>query len=239
MSIYRSFRRRIQEPPRRKIVLVGDGACGKTCLVMVFKQGIFLDRYIPTIFETYAVNFKLDNQPIELGVWDNAGQEGYERLRALSYRNTDVVLLCFGIDSPVSLENVKKWAQEVRESCPLAPIFLIGNKVDLRNNFDSVDEIPVQEDQAKQVAQMIGARAYIECSAQTKEGVNEVFELVARTAFAVNPKKKKVTSARCLRAIRRFARQIVGRLNRRSTRHQKTGHETTYEKAESIGSIKC
>lgn len=66
---------------------------------------------------------------VELALWDTAGQEDYDRLRPLSYPDTDVILMCFSIDSPDSLENIpEKWTPEVRHFCPNVPIILVGNK---------------------------------------------------------------------------------------------------------------
>lgn len=57
------------------------------------------------------------------------GQEDYDRLRPLSYPDTDVILMCFSIDSPDSLENIpEKWSPEVRHFCPNVPVILVGNK---------------------------------------------------------------------------------------------------------------
>lgn len=51
---------------------------------------------------------------VELALWDTAGQEDYDRLRPLSYPDTDVILMCFSVDSPDSLENIpEKWTPEV------------------------------------------------------------------------------------------------------------------------------
>lgn len=68
-------------------------------------------------------------------MWDTAGQEDYDRLRPLSYPDTDVILMCFSVDSPDSLENIpEKWTPEVKHFCPNVPIILVGNKKDLRND---------------------------------------------------------------------------------------------------------
>lgn len=64
---------------------------------------------------------------VELALWDTAGQEDYDRLRPLSYPDTDVILMCFSIDSPDSLENIpEKWTPEVKHFCPNVPIILVG-----------------------------------------------------------------------------------------------------------------
>ncbi|KAI2518453.1 ras homolog family member C [Homo sapiens] len=118
---------------RKKLVIVGDGACGKTCLLIVFSKDQFPEVYVPTVFENYIADIEVDGKQVELALWDTAGQEDYDRLRPLSYPDTDVILMCFSIDSPDSLENIpEKWTPEVKHFCPNVPIILVGNKKDLR-----------------------------------------------------------------------------------------------------------
>merc|ERR1719198_866554 len=77
----------------------------------------------------------VDGKPINLGLWDTAGQEDYDRLRPLSYPQTDVFLICFSVISEASLKNVKsKWAPEINNHCPGTPIVLVGTKADLRDD---------------------------------------------------------------------------------------------------------
>ncbi|GCB62296.1 hypothetical protein scyTo_0004227 [Scyliorhinus torazame] len=90
---------------RKKLVIVGDGACGKTCLLIVFSKDQFPEVYVPTVFENYVADIEVDGKQVELALWDTAGQEDYDRLRPLSYPDTDVILMCFSIDSPDSLGN--------------------------------------------------------------------------------------------------------------------------------------
>uniref|UniRef100_A0A1I7T1P4 Ras-like GTP-binding protein Rho1 n=1 Tax=Caenorhabditis tropicalis TaxID=1561998 RepID=A0A1I7T1P4_9PELO len=166
---------------RKKLVIVGDGACGKTCLLIVFSKDQFPDVYVPTVFENYVADIEVDGKQVELALWDTAGQEDYDRLRPLSYPDTDVILMCFSIDSPDSLENIpEKWTPEVRHFCPNVPIILVGNKRDLRSDPQTVRELakmkqePVKPEQGRAIAEQIGAFAYLECSAKTKDGIREV-----------------------------------------------------------------
>jgi len=175
-----------QNPIRRKLVIVGDGACGKTSLLCSFALGEFPKEYQPTIFENYVAEIRLDGKPVQLALWDTAGQEEYERLRPLSYSKSHVILIAFAIDTPDSLENVTvKWIEEVRTICgPTIPILLVGCKADLRPPPNSPNSNQyVSRAQAERVAQEIGARAYKECSALKIEGVDDVFEAATRASM--------------------------------------------------------
>ncbi|XP_065066546.1 ras-like GTP-binding protein RHO [Rhopilema esculentum] len=183
---------------RKKLVIVGDGACGKTCLLIVFSKDQFPEVYVPTVFENYVADIEVDGKQVELALWDTAGQEDYDRLRPLSYPDTDVILMCFSIDAPDSLDNIpEKWTPEVKHFCPNVPIILVGNKKDIRNDeaikreLTRMKQEPVKPEQGKVMADNIGAFAYLECSAKTKEGVREVFEMATRAALQVKKKKTK------------------------------------------------
>jgi Ras-related C3 botulinum toxin substrate 1 len=146
-----------------KFVVVGDGAVGKTCVLVSYSSNAFPYDYIPTVFDkypprlkfsffiykevylipsSYAVNVMVDGKVYNLGLWDTAGQEDYDRLRPLSYPQTDVFLLCFSCVSPNSYNNVRdKWATEVRHYCPDAPIVLVCTKTDMRSEKQVLGEL--------------------------------------------------------------------------------------------------
>jgi len=189
------------EPPlRRKLCIVGDGACGKTCLLIVFSKGTFPELYVPTVFENYVAEVDIDGRCVELALWDTAGQEDYDRLRPLSYPDSHVILICFAVDSPDSLDNVQeKWISEVKHFCPELPIILVGCKQDLRTDRKTIEDLrrvgqrPVRPEEGAAVAQKIGATRYLECSAKENNGVREVFEYATRAALLSRRKHKKCT----------------------------------------------
>jgi len=183
---------------RKKLVIVGDGACGKTCLLIVFSKDQFPEVYVPTVFENYVADIEVDGKQVELALWDTAGQEDYDRLRPLSYPDTDVILMCFSIDSPDSLENIpEKWTPEVKHFCPNVPIILVGNKRDLRYDNSTIHELqkmkqePVKTEEGRAMSEKISAFSYLECSAKTKDGVREVFETATKAALEVKKNKGK------------------------------------------------
>ncbi|KAL1989397.1 hypothetical protein VTN96DRAFT_159 [Rasamsonia emersonii] len=182
---------------RRKLVIIGDGACGKTSLLSVFTLGYFPTHYVPTVFENYVTDCRVDGRSVQLALWDTAGQEDYERLRPLAYSKAHVLLIGFAVDTPDSLENVRhKWIEEANERCPGVPIILVGLKKDLREDPVAIEEMRkkslrfVTPKEGSDTAAQIGARKYLECSSLTGEGVDDVFEAATRAALLTFDKQR-------------------------------------------------
>jgi len=160
----------------------------------------FPEDYIPTVFDNYVVNLTAGDQTIELGLWDTAGQEEYDRLRPLSYANANVFLVCFSVTNPVSCENVtSKWYPEVIHFCPDVPQILVGTKLDLRGDaatmekLKSLQQSPISTDQGQDLAKKIKAIKYLECSAKTGENLKTVFDEAVKAVLFAPKKKKKCT----------------------------------------------
>jgi len=180
---------------RKKLVLVGDGGSGKTSLLMVRTQQYFPEKYIPTVFENHTTIVEYKKKSILLSLWDTAGQADYDRLRPLSYPETDVVMILFAVSEPVQLHHViDKWSPEVQHFCPGIPVLLVGNKTDLRDDPATIEalakngEAPVTTAQGLKMAERIKAK-YFETCCKTNSGIDEVFEAVAK--YACKPRSNR------------------------------------------------
>ena len=179
-----------------KCVFVGDGAVGKTCMLISYTTNKFPTDFVPTVFDNYQATVMIYGRPILLGLWDTAGPEDYDRLRPLSYPNTDVFIVCYSINSPNSLENVgKKWVPEIRHHCPDAPFVLVGTKADLRNDTYALEKMKakgvkvslVDPARAEEKGGELGAARVMECSAKTQAGLKEVFDEAIKVVLNVGP----------------------------------------------------
>ncbi|KAH8824698.1 P-loop containing nucleoside triphosphate hydrolase protein [Flagelloscypha sp. PMI_526] len=194
-----------------KCVVVGDGAVGKTCLLISYTTNKFPSEYVPTVFDNYAVTVMIGEDPYTLGLFDTAGsrpyslscQEDYDRLRPLSYPQTDVFLVCFSVTSPASFENVKeKWFPEVHHHCPGVPCLIVGTQVDLRDDSSVIEKLarqkqrPVTGDQGERLARELGAVKYVECSALTQKGLKNVFD--EAIVAALEPPVVKKNKTKCV-----------------------------------------
>jgi len=175
-----------------KCVVVGDGAVGKTSLLISYTRNAFPDDYVPTVFDNYNADVLFNGKPITLGLWDTAGQEDYDQLRPLSYPMTDVFLVCFSIISKTSFQNVEeRWIPELKQHEPDTPIVLCGLKADLRDDPQTNSPGAKREEVSKAAGQALAKElgvSYRECSALTQEGLKSVFEEVIRTGLT--PKRE-------------------------------------------------
>ncbi|VEU24349.1 DEKNAAC105608 [Brettanomyces naardenensis] len=175
-----------------KCVVVGDGAVGKTSLLISYTTNQFPEDYVPTVFDNYSANVLVDNEKVTINLWDTAGQEEYDRLRPLSYTQTDIFLICFSVVEPSSFSNVKtKWIPEIRHHTPKDTlVLLVGTKSDLREDPHVLDQLeengvkPISSEEADQLARDMGCVGYLECSAASQQGVREVFESAIKSVIS-------------------------------------------------------
>ncbi|KAF4790508.1 Rho-related GTP-binding protein RhoF [Turdus rufiventris] len=181
-----------------KVVIVGDGGCGKTSLLMVYAKGSFPEQYAPSVFEKYTTSVAVGKKEVTLNLYDTAGQEDYDRLRPLSYQNTNVVLICYDVMNPTSYDNVAaKWYPEVNHFCRGVPLVLIGCKTDLRKDKEQLRKLraarqePITYSQGEAACKEINAEIYLECSAKCRENIENVFKEATTIALSAMKKAKR------------------------------------------------
>lgn len=191
---------------RRKLVIVGTGGTGKTCLLMVYARNYYPTEYIPTVFENYVTEMHLEKKIVDLALWDTAGQEDYDRLRPLSYPDTDIAVICYSVDDRRSFEQVmSKWAPEVDHFCEGVPKLLVGLKADTRTAAMAASEESakfVSAEEGQELAYKIGAYRFIECSAKQRDNVDVVFETAVK---AIWDREKRLNRNRRRQALKKIA----------------------------------
>jgi small GTP-binding protein len=156
-----------------KLVVVGDGAVGKTCLLVVYAKGSFPTEYVPTVFENYKCKVTVSSVEYNIQLWDTTGQEELEAVRTLSYPNTNVFILCYSVADRTSYDNVKnKWVVEIKQHVKDAAFLLVGTKSDLRATADS----PLTAEDGRALQAQIGALDFLECSTMKCDGIKDVFD---------------------------------------------------------------
>ena len=142
---------------------------------------------------------------MEVELWDTAGQEDFDRLRPLTYPETDAVIACFSITNPDSYQNViEKWIPEVKYFLPKTPIILAGTKRDLRNDQKTIEKLksrnlkPLTFQDGCLLANQVGAYGYCECSSRLNEGVYQVFSMAIESSSKYKKKTLNETNKFCL-----------------------------------------
>ncbi|XP_059089420.1 cell division control protein 42 homolog [Tigriopus californicus] len=169
-----------------KCVFLGDGAVGKTSLIVSYTINGYPNEYVPTAIDTYDATVTVDDRPVKLEICDTPGQDDFNSLRPLAYPHTDVFLLCFSVVEPSSFLNIReKWVPELKRTHPkgrMPPVILIGTQSDLRGDAQATAqlarqaEVPVTEAEARKLAAQVGCVCYIESSALTQSNLKEVFD---------------------------------------------------------------
>lgn len=188
---------------KKKLVCVGDGGCGKTCMLLSYTTGKWPEEWIPTVFDNYVCDMRFEKKIVEMSLWDTAGQADYDRLRPLAYPDSDVILICFALDDRGTFTNLMdKWYPEVKHFCEHVPILLVGCKSDLRDAavYRNYPHPPppgsklVTTEEGQAMADRMGAK-YVECSAKDRQSMKEVFYTSLKACMN---KKKMIRKKVCL-----------------------------------------
>jgi small GTP-binding protein len=194
-----------------KIVLVGDGTVGKTCLIRKYIEDIFTNEYKPTICDTYSAQLKIGT--VKVNFFDVAGQEDYERVRASFYPDTDLFIILYAVNNLTSFYNIrnywlpelitktekKEYKFEIGKTGLDKPCILVATKIDVRNyaeyfNYKNIVEKCVSKEMGENLAKELGCK-FVECSSFTGDGIS----LVVDTAIdALEEMKEGSKNKKCI-----------------------------------------
>jgi small GTP-binding protein len=162
-------------------------------------------QYIPNVHDNYSAYVPTDGRNFNVSFWDVPGREENGRLRPLSYPETDFFILCFSIDNPKSLQNLKDvWVPEYEKLCTTAAKILVGNKEDKRNDPTSIEKMKeknlkfVEENEAIEMQKELGAFAYLQTSAWTHVNVDEIVDQCLKFYLKEKLKETKKPSKDCI-----------------------------------------
>ncbi|KAL3873241.1 hypothetical protein ACJMK2_036381 [Sinanodonta woodiana] len=160
--------------------LVGDGMVGKTSLARILMKKMLPEKYVATVFDNFTGSQWVAGDKHTVSMFDTTGQQEYEELRAFTYKESVVIVVCYSVVDRESFFSVREyWLPEIQKHIGgenKKPIILVATQTDLRNKNGCDIDKPVSTSEGEQLAKDIGAEEFIECSVVNKEGVSEVLE---------------------------------------------------------------
>lgn len=168
-----------------KIVVLGSGGVGKSALTVQFVQGIFVEKYDPTIEDSYRKQVEVDGQQCMLEILDTAGTEQFTAMRDLYMKNGQGFVLVYSITAQSTfndLQDLREQILRVKDENDV-PMVLVGNKCDLE------EERVVQKDHGIGLSRQFNC-AFMESSAKAKINVNDIFYDLVRQVNKKSPEKK-------------------------------------------------
>ncbi|XP_052779089.1 ras-related protein Rap-1 isoform X1 [Mya arenaria] len=169
-----------------KLVVLGSGGVGKSALTVQFVQGIFVEKYDPTIEDSYRKQVEVDGQQCMLEILDTAGTEQFTAMRDLYMKNGQGFLLVYSITAQSTFNDLQDLREQILrvKDTDEVPMILVGNKCDLE------DERVVGKDQGQSLS-VQWASAFLETSAKAKINVNEIFNDLVRMINKKEPGNRK------------------------------------------------
>lgn len=157
-----------------KMLVIGDSAVGKTCLLERYSDNTFSYSHISTIGVDFKLkSFQRDGKIVKLQIWDTAGQERFRSMISFYYRGAHGIMLVYDRTNLESFQNLKHWIRDLRKYCSEnVELILVGNKSDLK------EEIVISSSEAREFAQAENIKYVIESSAKNGENVEKAFELL-------------------------------------------------------------
>jgi len=173
--------------PDYKIVVLGSGGVGKSALTVQFVQGIFVEKYDPTIEDSYRKPVEVDNQQYMLEILDTAGKEQFTAMRDLYMKNGQGFVLVYSIIAQSTFNDLPDLREQILrvKDCDSVPMVLVGNKCDLQ------DQRVITQEQGEALARKFNNCTFLESSAKTKVNYHQIFHDLIRQINRADPGKKE------------------------------------------------
>ncbi|KAL3869804.1 hypothetical protein ACJMK2_042439 [Sinanodonta woodiana] len=152
-----------------KVVVVGNGAVGKSSMIQRYCKGIFTKDYKKTIGVDFLERqIEVNNEEVRLMLWDTAGQEEFDAITKAYYRGAQACVLAFSVVDRDSFEAIESWKRKVEAEVGEISMVIVQNKIDM------IDEACIQPEEAENLAKKLRLRFY---NTSVKENINvdEVF----------------------------------------------------------------
>lgn len=172
-----------------KIVVLGSGGVGKSAMTVQFVQGVFVEKYDPTIEDSYRKTFELEGKQYMLEILDTAGTEQFTAMRDLYMKDGEGFILMYSIISASTFSDMKGIYEQIQrvKDKDQVPVVLCGNKSDLE------EQRVISKQEGKSLAKEFGNCCFMESSARTTLNVRELFfELVKQIERETQNDKNKL-----------------------------------------------
>jgi Ras-related protein Rap-1A/Ras-related protein Rap-1B len=169
-----------------KLVVLGSGGVGKSALTVQFVQGIFVEKYDPTIEDSYRKQVEIDGTQCMLEILDTAGTEQFTAMRDLYMKNGQGFVLVYSIIAQSTFNDLPDLREQILrvKDKDEVPMVLVGNKCDLQ------DQRVITTEQGEDLARKFGC-AFLEASAKTRVNVDQIFHDLIRQINKLSPPPKK------------------------------------------------
>jgi small GTP-binding protein len=166
----------VTRAPIYKTVLIGEGGVGKTSITLRYTENRFDENMMLTIGANFATKkLEINGSALSLMIWDLGGQPRFRDVVGDYFRGTRVALAVCDVSRSYSLGRLTDWIDRLKEGAPESELVIVGNKSDER-----IDGSGVSFEEGLEFARKYGTQ-YVEVSAKTGEGINELFEMVAQS----------------------------------------------------------
>lgn len=171
-----------------KLLIIGESAVGKSCLLMRFAEDKFTDSFLTTIGIDFKVrHVEINDTKVKLQIWDTAGQEKFRTITKAYYRGAHGILLVFDVTVRESFDQTRMWMNSIKENMtdPVT-VVLVGNKCDMQRM--------VSTEEGAAMAKEFGVE-YFETSAKEGTNVETTFMHLAERIMTTKPKISTPTVA--------------------------------------------